>query len=46
MIVTNALWGEAVAFWKKAPHMHRDAELNQTQFGATRSLQAGSPSHA
>ena len=45
MIVTNALWGEAVAFWEKAPHMHREAELNQTQFGANRSLQAGSPSN-
>jgi hypothetical protein len=26
-------------------NMHRIVELNQTQFGANRSLQAGSPSH-
>ena len=25
--------------------MHREVELNQTLFGANRSLQAGSPSH-
>jgi hypothetical protein len=37
--------GKRGRFSRKAPHMHREAELNQTQFGANRSLQAGSPSN-